>query len=253
MNFFQALILGIVQGLSEFLPISSSGHLIIFPSVFGWEVQSLAFDTTLHLGTALALVIYFWKDIGNIILRERKLGYYIIVGTIPAGVAGFFLEDIVENTFRGVFYVVMFLLLGSILMFVSEKVGNWAKKKDLDLKKSLLIGVFQALALLPGISRSGSTISGGMLFGLDRENAARFSFLLSIPVVIGAGLFKISKSAGVLNGVSFGVLSVGFMSSFVAGMFAIEFMLRFLREKSLKLFIVYRLLLVLFLYVVLGL
>lgn len=247
MNIFQAVTLGIVQGLTEFLPISSSGHLIIFPSIFGWGIQSLAFDVVLHLGTAGALIVYFWKDILNIIFRNRKLGLYIIVGSIPAAVVGFLLEDMVENSLRSVYYVIIFLLLGSALMFLSEKVGNWVRNNEADVKSGFIVGIFQALALLPGVSRSGSTISGGMLLGFSREYAAKFSFLLSIPVVLGASLYELVDSQGVLNGTSNLVLFVGLISSFVAGILAIKFMLNFLKKSTLKGFIAYRLLLVLFL------
>jgi undecaprenyl-diphosphatase len=250
MNIFQATVLGIIQGLTEFLPVSSSGHLIIFPTVFGWEVQSLAFDVVLHLGTATALIAYFWKDILNIVSKDRKLGLYIIVGSIPAAIAGLFLEDYVSNIFRSVYYVLAFLLVGSVIMFISEKVGNWAKNREVGMKEGLIIGIFQALALFPGVSRSGSTLSGGMLLGLSRENAARFSFLLSIPVVLGAGFLELSKVSVPLNGVSNLVLGAGFVSSFIAGTLAIKFMLNFLKNNTLKGFIVYRIILVL---VLLGL
>ncbi|OGC47321.1 undecaprenyl-diphosphatase UppP [candidate division WWE3 bacterium RIFCSPHIGHO2_01_FULL_42_13] len=243
MNIWHALILGIVQGLTEFLPISSSGHLIIFPSVFGWGIQPLAFDTTLHLGTALALVVYFWKDLLNILMKDRKLGFLILAGSVPAAVVGLLLENTVETVFRDVSYVILFLLAGSLLMFIAEKLGRWRQNKEVTMKSSILIGVFQSLALLPGISRSGSTISGGMLFGLNREKAARFSFLLSMPIVVAAGFFKVVDSVSVLNAVPLAFLIAGFLSSFVVGMLAIRFMLNFLQTKSLNVFIIYRVLL----------
>lgn len=247
MNFFQALTLGIVQGLTEFLPVSSSGHLIIFPVLLGWEIQSLAFDTMLHLGTACALIIFFFKDIFNMIRSDRKLAINIILGSVPAGIIGFFLESVIENVFRGVFYVSIFLLVGSALMLYATKLGPLMKEKEIDAKVGLTVGLFQALALLPGISRSGATISGGLLMGLPREKAARFSFLLSIPIVVGAGLFKLIKSINGLDSVGLDILLVGFLSSFIVGMFAIKFMLNFLKKNGLEVFVVYRILLSLFL------
>lgn len=243
MTILHALILGIIQGLTEFLPVSSSGHLIIFPSLFGWETQPLAFDTTLHLGTVAALIVYFWKDLLNIVTKDRKLGLLIVVGSAPAAIAGLFLDGLVESAFRDVSYVILFLLLGSALMFAAEKLGKWKQDKEITLKSSILTGMFQALALFPGISRSGSTISGGMLQGLGREKAARFSFLLSIPIVVAAGVFKVVDSLSVLGAEPSGTLIVGFLSSFVVGMFAIGFMLKFLQTKSLNIFIIYRVLL----------
>lgn len=245
MNVLQALVLGIVQGLTEFLPISSSGHLIILPEFFGWETQPLVFDTTLHVATALALIVYFRKDLVNIFTSNKKLGIYMLIGSIPAGILGYLLQDSIENTFRSGEFVVWFLLAGTVLMFLAEKF----KKSDaaIDNKKSFVIGLFQALALFPGVSRSGATISGGMLFGLSRREAARFSFLLSIPIVLGAGLFKILDSAIEISTLSYDVLTIGFLSAFIAGMFAIKFMLRFLNNNSLNVFIIYRILLVIFL------
>jgi undecaprenyl-diphosphatase len=259
MSFFQALILGIVQGLTEFLPISSSGHLVILPELFGWEGHSLVFDTTLHLGTALALIVYFWKDLVEISqgflgdFFKKGLNYKaysekgffcakILVGSIPAGVIGFLFEDFFEIYFREVRTVAGFLLVGSVLMFLAEKLGN-RKKEKVSLAGSFVVGLFQSLALFPGVSRSGATISGGMFFGLKREEAARFSFLLSVPIVVVAGLYKVLTSFYLVSG-SFAVLFVGFLTSFVIGMVAIRFLLGFLGNNSLKPFIVYRVLMV---------
>lgn len=245
MSVFQALVLGVLQGLTEFLPISSSGHLIILPNLLGWQTQPLVFDTTLHLGTSLALIVYFWKDLLKILTIERKLGYLIILGSIPAAILGFVFESLIENTFRSVFYVGIFLLLGTVVMLAAEQFGKWRENKEIDTRKSLIIGFFQALALLPGFSRSGATISGGMMLGLNRASAARFSFLLAIPVIVGAGLFKAFDSWGTLQSVSSEALLAGFMSSFVVGILAIRFMLNFLRKRGLGVFIIYRILLIL--------
>lgn len=263
MPILQALILGIVQGLTEFLPVSSSAHLLIFPRLFGWVGQSLAFDTFLHLGTATAILIYFWKDLIKLIkdffsdlikfgisfdsyTKEGQLGLFIFVGSLPAAVFGFLLESSIESTFRGVPWVAFFLVLGSIFLFTAEK---WFGKKseDINFNKSIFIGFFQALALFPGVSRSGATISAGMFSGLSREFSARFSFLLSIPVIVGAGLYKVISSPEILANISLFPLLIGFFSSFIVGMFAINLLLSFVKNNKLYVFVVYRILLAAFL------
>lgn len=264
MKIFEAIILGLIQGLTEFLPISSSGHLIIVPNLLGWETSPLFFDTTLHLGTALALIVFFFKDLWEISLSfikdvwtkedsfkdfsdNGKIGLFILLGSIPAAVVGFFFEGIFETVFRDVFYVILFLIAGSVLMFLAERLGKWKEEKEVGFLSSLMIGLFQTLALFPGVSRSGSTISGGMLFGLSREKAAKFSFLLSVPIVVAAGGYKLLTSIDLLSTVSIPVLITGFLASFVSGMFAISFMLRFLKKKGLHIFVFYRILLALIL------
>lgn len=261
MTLIQALTLGIVQGLTEFLPVSSSGHLIIFPWIFGWKQHSLTFDTTLHLGTALALLIYFYKDLWlvfssllkdvvrlNVKIRKYsdfgKLGMFIIIGSIPAGFLGLLIQKKIENQFRSSAVVLAFLVLGSVLMFVAEKFSKMSAK-PLNAKKSFVIGLFQALALFPGISRSGSTISAGMLFGLTRQEATRFSFLLSMPIIVVAALLNIFKSSKTFV-FDLNVL-VGFLASFMIGILSIKFLMEFTKNHPLYVFVAYRLLLSLFL------
>jgi undecaprenyl-diphosphatase len=244
---FHAIVLGFVQGITEFLPVSSSGHLILIPEVLGWHLQSLAFDTILHMGTVGALILYFWRDLLALLENKKYLGL-IIVGSIPAGFLGFFFGDALENAFRSAFWVAAFLLLGSLIMLLAEvtykKVWFKERKDDpslLSYKDATVIGVFQSLALLSGISRSGATISGGMFSKLTRETAARFSFILSIPIVIGAGLFKIVDS---YQDLSFNIVMLaGFLTSLITGMLAIKYFLKFLKSNNLYLFIVYRILL----------
>lgn len=250
MSFSQAFLLGIVQGLTEFLPISSSGHLVILPRLLGWEIQPLVFDVFLHLGTALALIVYFWKDLYKILLSFLKrtndqdfaLGKYILIGAIPAGIIGFLLESTIEFTFRGINWVIAFLLLGTLFMWVAEK---WFAKGTniLSEKRSLLIGLFQSFALLPGVSRSGASISAGMYLGLNRELAAKFSFLIAIPTVVGAGIYKALTSFDQLTDISFTIVFIGFITSFIVGLAAIKFLLNFVKRHSLNVFIVYRLVL----------
>jgi undecaprenyl-diphosphatase len=256
----QSIVLGVIQGITEFVPVSSSGHLVVFPRLFGWETQPLAFDTVLHLGTATALIIYFWQDLWSIIssffddvfsgkkeLKEfsdyGKLGFFVILGSLPAGIAGFFLEDFIEKTYRGITSVMVFLIFGSALMFVAEKLGNF-RNEVLTTKKSFIIGIFQALALFPGVSRSGATISAGMLFGLARDEAAKFSFLLSIPIVIGAAVFKLAESGGQIFIQSTPVAVVGYLTSLIVGLVTIKFLLSYLRKNSLYVFVFYRIILI---------
>jgi undecaprenyl-diphosphatase len=249
MTYLQAVVLALVQGVTELLPISSSGHLVLVPFLFGWKQSPLVFDTTLHLGTALALVVYFWKDLGRILkekLTKNSLLVKIIAGSVPAGIIGFLIGDYLETSLKGVASVCVFLLLGSVLMFCAEKFGK-AKVGDLGEvtpKKSFLIGLFQTLALLSGISRSGSTISGGLLLGLKREDAARFSFLLSIPVVLAAGVFELLKNYRELVAVSLPISITGFLVSFLAGLFAVWLLLKFVKNNKLYVFVVYRVVLV---------
>ena len=266
MSIIQALLLGIVQGITEFLPISSSGHLVVLPKIFGWEEQSLAFDTTLHLGTALALIVCFWKDIILIlkslfrdIVKSKKtikdfspdsiLGIKVLLGSVPVGLIGLIFSDIFENVFRGLLSVAIFLIFGSIIMYIAEL--KYKKrlivKDDISLGKSFMVGLFQILALFPGVSRSGATISGGMLFGLSRKESTRFSFLLSIPIVLAAGIYKLFTSFYFTNIMDIIIVVVGFTSSFIVGVLAIKFMLKFVRNNKLYPFIIYRLGLALFL------
>lgn len=265
MLWYQALLLGVVQGLTEFLPISSSGHLVIIPILLGWQSQPLVFDLILHLGTAAALITYFRNDIKSILLSlnkelskehvnahkypyESKLGVFIILGSIPAVVLGYMFNDIVEAEFRGLLTVALLLLCGSLLMFYAElkmRKSQFSNSfKEVNGIRALGIGLFQTLALLPGVSRSGATISGGMILGLTREYAARFSFLLSIPIVLGATLFKVLDAPDAeLANVGLVAILIGFVSSFTVGYLAIDLLLKFLKSKGLMVFIVYRVLL----------
>ncbi len=258
MNVFQALALGIVQGLTEFLPISSSGHLIIFPQIFNWEQQPLFFDTTLHLGTALAVIVYFFKDLKKLTLslisclskNQLNLKNYdhdgltaisLLLGTIPAAVIGFLFEDIFETVFRDTVSVIEFLLLGSMLMVIAEIQYKRVKKAEyLSLGKGIIIGFFQCLALFPGFSRSGSTISGGMITGMNRETAARFSFLMSVPIILGAGIYQLIGNVSDFTIGNLGMILIGFLSSFLSGIVAFRILMSILKSRSLYPFIFYR-------------
>lgn len=265
MDIIQAIILGIVQGLTEFLPISSSAHLVLVPQLLGVHYSSpsaaVAFDTLLHLGTLVAVVGYFWKDILDIIkafvssildlfrgkfrtgLREdsfKRLTWLLVVGTIPAGLAGVLFQKQFEALFNSVVAVGFFLLVTGFLLLAAERVKTGHKEvKDVSFKNALAIGIFQAFAIAPGISRSGATISAGLYSGLDRTLAARYSFLLSIPAILGAAAVQIKGiSAGFEANTA--VLIAGFLAAVIFGYLAIAFLLRIIvRKQSLMIFAYY--------------
>jgi undecaprenyl-diphosphatase len=255
MTILDAIILGIVQGLTEFIPISSSGHLILVREWLHINTENgLAFDAVLQLVTACAVLLYFWKDIkrlgmaaidfvrGYEILENTKLELSALaIATVPAVVFGIILESYMETIFRSVLIVAIMLIMGAALMYLAEFV---AKKRGYDenltLPKAFTIGLFQCLALVPGVSRSGATISGGLLAGLSREAATRFSFLLSFPILFGSGSKKL---ADILAGGMFNDIMVLFIASavaFVVGLGAIHLLISYLRNHSLNIFVWYR-------------
>jgi len=256
----QALVMGIVQGLTEFLPVSSSGHLIIVPYLLGWDdafITSLAFSVMLHMGTLVALLVYFRADWLRLVpaglaavrdrsLRDdpdRRLAWLLIAATIPAALAGLLLNDLIEQRFRQVGLVALMLVVGGVILWLADR---WGRRDrgigDVTFPVALGIGAAQALALVPGISRSGISISAARLAGLDREAAARFSFLMATPVTAGAGVFEARKlltgEAGV--DVAIAPLLVGMIAALGSGLVAIHFMLRYLRTRSLSVFVAYR-------------
>lgn len=255
----QAIILGIAQGLTEFIPVSSSAHLALIPWFFGWGPSGLLFDTMLHWGTLLAVAFVFWRDFLALIgawftsLRRRsladpnaRLAWFIIVGSIPAVVLGFLFDDFVEGLFAEAQMVGLFLLITAIILAVAELVAGRLQRprtlEQMNWLDSILIGLAQALALAPGISRSGSTIAMGLGRGIRRDLAARFSFLLGSPVIFGAGLLQLvevlTSDAGALTDQLLPIV-VGFVAAAAAGIFAITFLLRYLRNHSLYIFSVY--------------
>jgi undecaprenyl-diphosphatase len=256
----QALIMGIVQGLTEFLPVSSSGHLVIVPWLFGWDdafITSLAFSVMLHLGTLVALLVYFREDwlrlipAGFATIRDRsfrgdpdrKLAWLLVAATIPAALVGFLFNDLFEDTVRQVGLVAVTLIVGGVILWLADHLGARTKGVgDVTFPIAIGVGAAQALALIPGISRSGISISAGRIAGLDREAAARFAFLMATPITAGAILFEarklISGEAGVT--VEIAPLLVGLVASLVAGLLAIRFMLDYLRTRSLDVFVWYR-------------
>jgi len=257
MEYAYALILGAVQGLTEFLPVSSSGHLVILHNFFDiGDIDSLAFDVILHLGTFFALVLAFWENIRGYIagffmsffrpnMRDarQRHAWYILLATIPAAFAGYYLEDNIKEMFRNTFSVAIALIAVSILMFFAER---YSKKRStmeqMTILDAFFVGIAQAIALVPGVSRSGITIITGMQRNLKREDAAKFSFLLSIPIIFGAGV-KQSLDMGVPDTSSLGILAVGFFAALVVGYLSIVLFLRFLQNHTLYAFVVYRILL----------
>jgi undecaprenyl-diphosphatase len=259
----QAIIMGVVQGLTEFLPISSSGHLVIVPYLFGWDdpfITSLAFSVVLHLGTLAALLVYFWRDwvrlvpAGLATVRDRsfrgdpdrRLAWLIVVTMPPAVIAGVLLGDFFEEQVRQPVLVAVMLVIGAAILWTADRLGRRVDEMDrLGFGGAFLIGCAQALALIPGISRSGISISAGLGLGLTREAAARFSFLMSAPVIAGAGAWEIRKLVAGEAGVpvELGPLVVGFVAAAVSGMLAIAGLLRYLRSHPMTVFVVYRLVL----------
>jgi undecaprenyl-diphosphatase len=262
----QAALIGLLQGLTEFIPISSSAHLELAPWVFGWEadglIGSLAFDVFLHLGTLVALLVYFARDwlryLGALVasLRERRIGadpdrriaWLLVLATIPAALIGFALESIIEEAFHGDndaarLAIAGFLVVGATALWLADRLGSRRRElDDIGAPTALTIGVSQALALLPGISRSGATITAGLALGLTREAAARFSFLLATPITLGAGLYGSRRLLTEAHtGNEWLAIGVGFVVAAISGTLAIGFLLSWLRSRSVTIFSVYRL------------
>ncbi len=253
MTHLVAIILGFIEGATEFLPISSSGHLIIARHLLGVnDLNGLAFDAVLQLATTLGIIVYFWKDIWYLFLtfynlvrknpvmeKDSTLLYSIIIGTIPAVIFGLILESYMDTVFRNIQLVALTLVLGSILFWFAQKVSK--KDKELSLGRGIMIGFFQCLALIPGVSRSGATISGGLIAGLTQEEAVRFSFLLSIPVLFGAGMKKVFEVRHDIFTSTYGsALLAGSIVAFITGFIAIKFLIKYLKNNNLDVFIYYR-------------
>ena len=241
---FEAIALGIVQGITEFFPVSSTAHLILIPWFFHWsgEVNTLIFDVALHAGTLSALLICFYNDWLHMFLRDRKTLLFILVATIPAGLAGVVFKDLVENQLRSPLIIACSTVAFAVLMLVAERYGKRNSDRA-SFKDWVFIGIAQAIALIPGVSRSGITITAGLFRNLTRESAAKFSFLLSTPVIGGAALLEGRKLLHTPGDYHLDAFAIGFLASFVSGLFAIKVLLRFLKKHPLNIFAYYRFLL----------
>lgn len=256
MPLYQAVVLAIVQGLTEFLPISSTAHLALFPWLLGWKDPGLTFDVALHVGTLIAVLIYFrrlWQELlkgalalGNpedpAVRRNRELFWFLFIGTLPAGFAGWFLEHAAEHELREPVVIGAALILIGLLMWIGERVNTERRSLgEISLTDSILVGVAQALALIPGVSRSGITMATGLLRGMDRETSARFSFLLSTPVIAGAALKKAVEISphGLAPEMRLPFL-VGTLVAALVGYVVIASLMRYLERRTFKIFVVYR-------------
>jgi undecaprenyl-diphosphatase len=254
----QAIVYGLVQGLTEFLPVSSSGHLLLVPALLHWPDPGAGFTAVIQLGTVLAVLIYFrtdlaraitgwWRSLFDKSLRgtnEARLGWAVFVGTIPVVIVGVLLEDKIDTAFRSALLVAGMLIGVALVMWIAEAVAKRTRVlDDVRMKDGLIVGLWQALALVPGASRSGSTIAGALFLGMDRATAARFSFLLSVPSVLASGLYKLAKDREVLFADGAAPTIVATVVAFASGYAAIAFLIAFLQKRSTAVFIGYRLVL----------
>src|ERR671922_1637193 len=254
MDAFQAIVLGLVQGLTEFLPISSSGHLRIVPAFFGWDDPGAAFTAVIQLGTMAAVLLYFRADLWRIAVAwlrslrdpsirgdlDARMGWYIMLGTIPIAILGLAFKDPIENQFRTLELIGSALIVFSFVMLQAEAVSKRERElSELTRRDGLIIGCAQALALVPGVSRSGATISAGLFLNFDRTTAARYSFLLSVPAVVLSGLFEL-RHVGEGGGAPAGATALATVLAFVVGYVSIAFLLRYLVRHSIGVFAAYR-------------
>ncbi|WP_110205559.1 undecaprenyl-diphosphate phosphatase [Nocardioides daejeonensis] len=254
-DLLKAVVLGVLQGVTEFLPISSSAHLRIFPELFGWGDPGAAFTAVVQIGTELAVLLYFRKDIWRIAtawLRslakpeyrgdaDARMGWYVIIGSLPIVVLGVLLKDVIEKDFRNLWVIATTLVVLGVVLGIADRVGASSRTmKDVGIREAVLLGLAQAAALIPGVSRSGATISMGRFLGFDREAATRFAFLLAIPAVVGAGLFELKEIPHGHNDFGWGPTLVGTVVSFVVGYAAIAWLLRYVTTKSYTPFVLYR-------------
>lgn len=248
MDILQSVVLGLVQGLGEFLPISSSAHLVLVPWLFKWKDPGLTFDIALHVGTLIAVILYFWKDWLNLISkgltkpkeREGKLFWYLVLATIPGALIGYLLEHNAETVFRNPALIAfMLIMLGGLLYFVDRNSKKQMDVEHISLKTSFLVGLSQALAIIPGVSRSGVTMTTALALGMTREGTARFSFLLSVPVIFGAAAMKIPKIISNPSLIDTPFI-VGMAMACISGLVSIGFLLRFVQTKTFLPFVWYR-------------
>ena len=255
MGWFEAILLGIVQGLTEFLPISSTGHVRVVPALFGWEDPGAAFSAVIQLGTMAAVLIYFRKDVARITVawvrgifnaelrrtRDSIMGWYIALGTVPVVIFGYAFRHQITGGARSLALISVVLVIGGVIMLGVDRVAT--RQRDITTvgrTDAIIVGLCQALSLIPGVSRSGATIVGGLVLGFDRESAARFSFLLSIPAVVLSGLFELKDVGDGSNNAPIAATIIATIFAFIFGYAAIAFLLRYLARHTLTIFGVYR-------------
>lgn len=247
MNVFQAVILGLIQGITEFLPVSSSGHLVLFQKLFNINQPTILFDVILHIGTLVPIIIIFWDKIFSLIKKPfEKYTWLIILATLPAVIIGLFFGDAIENLFNKADFLWLAFLITGVILLLSDKISSTASSnlksdKKILFKDALIIGLMQAFAIIPGVSRSGSTIGAALICGLEKNTAARFSFMMSIPVIIGASVLELKHVFdGEINyALDFKIVFFGFISAALSGYLAIKFMLNLIRQSKLKFFAYY--------------
>ena len=261
MSIIQSIVLGIVQGVGEFLPISSSAHLVLVPYLFGWEESGLAFDVALHFGTLLAVLAIFFKDWWNLFMgavrkvtkkedsTENKMFWYLVIATIPGALVGFILDDVIENVFRKqIWLIALALAVMGVLIYIGDKWASKHYKKEtsfdkITLKQAFIVGCSQALAVIPGFSRSGTTILTGRLMGISKDAVTKFTFLLSVPIIFGATILKVGDLTFSIEVV------VGVLTSFVVGVLSIKFLLSYIKKHDFSVFAFYRVILALIVFV----
>jgi undecaprenyl-diphosphatase len=254
MDIIQAIALGVVQGATEFIPISSSAHLVLVPWLLSWPVPGLAFDTVLHLGTLLAVLAVFWPDLVSLVVawwrsvvqrnfdaREARPAWWIILGTAPAALMGTLWEERFEALFQSPLHVSMLLLVTGLWLMLAERFGGGCRDmEDMNWRQSLWIGFAQGCAIAPGISRSGATIGAGLLLGLRRDAATRFSFLLATPIIFGAGFLQLKRLLELPElDASLITLALGFLAAFLSGYGCIRFLMSYVRQRGLAVFALY--------------
>jgi undecaprenyl-diphosphatase len=255
MSLLEAVILGLVQGITEFFPISSTAHLRMVPELFGWGDPGAAYSAVIQLGSVAAVIFYFAKDIGRLTSAffrsiahraplesaESRLAWFVLIGTVPVGLAGILFKKSIETSLRSLYVIAASLMLLAVVLFVVEKVASHRRTLDqMTLADGVIIGLCQAVALIPGSSRSGTTLTGGLALGFRRENAARYSFLLSIPANTAAGLFELKHLLRATDRPSTAMMLVGTAVAFGSGIAAIGGLLKFLRTHTTLVFVVYR-------------
>jgi undecaprenyl-diphosphatase len=256
MSYFEAFVLALIQGLTEFLPISSSAHLILPSAILGWEDQGLAFDVAVHVGTLAAVMIYFRKEVVSLLTaffasifkgdrsKEAKLAWMILIATIPACILGLFMKDLIEIYLRSAWVIATTtIVFGLLLWYVDKNAKLAADEYQADWKKAVFIGLAQAMALIPGTSRSGATITAALYLGFTREAAARFSFLMSIPIILLAGGYLGLKLVTSGEPIHFGYLFTGIITSFISAYICIHFFLKLISRMGMTPFVIYRLIL----------